>query len=137
MDPGPVGPLVDDAAGIVAAVPHVRHEATALRTVAGELAHDVASRVDDLDADTIGSAQAEPDVGRSGAAVAGRREDLRHRRADDRAARELELLGDDEGGRRRGEKRSDEERRCDPRAHRASGEVAEPRRARPGRDTSS
>src|SRR6185503_5721140 len=86
-----VGPFVDDPAGTVPPVPGVGDEASALRAVAGELAHHVAARVDDLDADAIGLAEPEADLGRRRLAVAGRREDLRDGRADDRVPRQFEL----------------------------------------------
>ena len=56
MHPRAVRPLADDRACTVAAVPDVGDRRAALRTVAGELPHDVAVAVDDLDADPVGLA---------------------------------------------------------------------------------
>ena len=97
MDPRPVEALADDPAVVVAAVPEVGDRRASLATAPRELADDIAVPVDDLDVDAVRAAKAEADRRRRRRAVAGRRERLVDDRRDDRVARQLELLGDDEG----------------------------------------
>ena len=133
VDTWPVRALRDHAPGRVPPVPEVRHEAAALPAVARELPHDIAAGVDDRDAHPVGLAKAEADLRCGRVAVADGREDLRHRRPDDGAARELELLRDDERRGGRDEERGDERRRCEPRPHRRARAITGEGRARPGR----
>ena len=69
---------------------------------------DGAVTVDDLDAQPVGLAELERDHGDVRVALADRREDLRHRRPQNRARGQLERLGVGERERRRDKQRRDE-----------------------------
>ncbi len=78
--------------GGVTTAPAETHGATGIPSVRHQAANDTIARVDDLEIEDVGLAQAKGDLGAIGLAPADRREHLRDLGAEDRARGQLERL---------------------------------------------